>query len=310
MVKSFYVSVLCVVCGALVGCGNYVSYDGDASAVEVESMPVVLEDAPKFKQLDHLTFAGVLAAYSSTSTDQNYVVLDYASMSQSEEALYELERYAALLASIDPLTLESEDERFAFFINAYNVSVIRGVLERFDGDASGFSVLESEGFFKDRLYTVGGQTLSLDQVENLVMRGKFEDATQTAGLDDATLVVLRSWFDAVFPDGVVDARLHAAVNCGALGCPNLNDSAPFVYQATQLDAQLEQATARWLSNAEKGAGPDGISMIFTWFVDDFNQDAGSVEAFIAAHREGGIDGVSLDDRLDYDWSLNSLENVD
>ena len=294
-------------------CGNYVSYDAEGStpaAVDIEQNPVVLEDAPMLTRVNHYALGGVLATHTSRDEAKGDVFVDYNALASDEEALYELERYAALLASIDPLMLESAEERFVYFINAYNVSVIRGVLERFEGDVEGFKVTESEGFFKDRLYTLGGETLSLDQIENLAIRGKFEDEAQTAGLEQETLAALQAWFEATWPDGKkVDARLHAALNCGALGCPNLYATGPYVYQTERLEEQLELATTSWLANAEKGAGPDGISMLFTWFEQDFVEDAGSVEAFIEAHREGGTSGVDLTDRLEYDWTLNAPENA-
>ncbi len=301
--------------GALLtcGCGNYVSYDpADGStpnAPEVELMPVVIDDLPELDSFNHYAFAGVIANHTTTNADGNYVLIDYTTLAGDAEALYEIERYAAALASIDPLDLKSSDEQFAFFINAYNVSVIRGVLERFEGDPVSFSVINSEGFFKDRIYTVGGVALSLDQIENLAMRGKFDDENQTFGLEEDTLATLRSWFEAMWPDGKIDARLHAAVNCGALGCPNLLATGAYVFQARDLDAQLDMMTKAWLANPEKGAGPDGISMIFTWFEVDFVEDAGSVEAFITAHREGGMNGVDMNARLEYDWTLNAPENA-
>lgn len=294
------------------GCGNYVSYDGQGSGapgVDVDTMPVVLDDLPELTTLNHYALAGVLASHTTRSAEGGYVLVDYGTLSEDAEAGYELERYAAALATIDPLKLEGKPAKFAYFINAYNVSVIRGVLERFEGDAAEFSVISSEGFFKDRLYTLGGVPLSLDQVENLVLRGAFEDAAQTAGLSAEELATLQRWNEAVWGGEPIDARLHAAINCGALGCPNLYDAAPHVYQPETLEMQLEAATRDWLANAEKGAGADGISMLFTWFEPDFVADAGSVEAFIAAHREGGTQGVNLTERLEYDWTLNAVGNA-
>lgn len=296
-------------CG--VGCGNYVSYDADdvRAAPQVDLMPVVIDDLPELDAFNHYAFAGVVASHTTQSADGQYILVDYNALAADEEATYELARYAASLASIDPLKLKDSKEQFAFFINAYNVSVIRGVLSKFEGDVASFSVVESDGFFKDRLYTVGGVALSLDQIENLAIRGQFDDEDQTFGLDEDTLAIVRSWHQAMWPDGKVDARLHAALNCGALGCPNLLAMGTHVYQARDLEAQLDAMTRAWLANPEKGAGAEGISMLFTWFESDFVNDAGSVEAFIAAHRDGGTQGVDLDTRLNYDWTLNAPENA-
>ena len=295
-----------------VACGNYISYgegDGLRGAPGEVSAPVVLDDLPELKRLNHSAFAGLIAQHTVESEESEDVLVDYDAIRASEEATYELERYAATLASLDPLKLESKAERFAYFINAYNASVIRGVLARYKGDAATFNVERSEGFFRQRLYTLGGVVLSLDQIENLAIRGKFDEPSQTEGLDEETLQVLRQWFEATWEGEVPDARLHAAVNCGALGCPNLLAHGAYVYRAEELEEQLEERTRAWLQSAEKGAGPQGISMLFNWFKQDFIDDAGSVEAFIEAHRDGGVEGVDLTRRLEYDWTLNAPGNA-
>jgi len=294
--------------GALVlvlsGCGQYVSY-GDGGDPEPDAIreTATLGDFPELEEFNHYTFAGLVAGHTSVSDDGQYVYVDYLGWSGDEEARYELERYTSALATVDPSQLSSADERLAYWINAYNASVIRGVLEKFEDDTS-FRVIDSPDFFGERAYTLGGVTLSLDQIEQGVIRGDFENDGVKA-LSAEELARVETWHQEMWPDGEIDARFHAAVNCGALGCPNLLASAPFAYQADELDAQLEQATRAWLASPEKGAGADGVSMLFTWYKDDFVNDEGSVEAFIAKWRDGGTDGVALDKSLDYDWALNT-----
>ena len=71
--------------------------------------------------------------------------------------------------------------------------------------------------------------------------------------------------------------------------------------------QLDASGTRFLGHSGKGAGPDGISNIFSWFADDFAGSHGSVEEFVAAYREGGDADVDYDALLEYDWSLNVAE---
>lgn len=69
-----------------------------------------------------------------------------------------------------------------------------------------------------------------------------------------------------------EPRIHAAVNCMSLGCPDIREEA---YTADDLDAQLTEQAFRWLQNEEKGMRVNAedneilLSMIFAWFADDF-----------------------------------------
>ena len=89
----------------------------------------------------------------------------------------------------------------------------------------------------------------------------------------------------------------------SLGCPDLLDGA---FQPATVDDQLDAAATRFLAHPAKGAGPDGISTLFSWFASDFEGSHGGAAPFIEAYRVGGTEGVRLDAYLDYDWSLNAL----
>lgn len=298
------VALLCCV-----GCGQYVSYGDEATqAPAATTAPVITElgEFPELDRLNHYALAGLVATFSSEDERGEYVYMDYVALSEDVEASYQLDAYLASLAGLDPLELSAREDRLAYWINAYNASVIRGVLERFEGETS-FSVIESPGFFSTRAFAFGGLLLSLDHIEQGVIRGDFENEAATQGLSEDELATVRQWHESLWEEGRVDARLHAVLNCGALGCPNLLSRKPFVYQGARLEEQLAAATAEWLGSAEKGAGPDGVSMLFTWYRQDFVDDAGSVEAFVEANRAGGKQGVEFSESLSYDWTLNTRQ---
>ena len=286
----------------LAGCGQYVRYDGEAPAAPV-APGAASAGLEQVTQLEHRALADLLASFT-VRDDDGQALVDYPAWEADPEARYQLEAYVGLLAGVDPSGLEGPAERLAYWINGYNAGVIQGVLERFERDLS-FRVIDSPQFFSGRRYTFGGLVISLDQLEHLAMRGQFGEESYTAGLSQEELDQLRAWHEQLWPDGEVDARLHAAVNCGAIGCPDLLAVAPFVWRADQIEAQLERATRRWLADPATGAGPDGISRIFTWFEPDFVAHSGGVSEFIAAHRERGLEGVELGERLEYDWALNT-----
>jgi len=194
------------------------------------------------------------------------------------------------LAGIDPLTLGTQQDQLAYWLNLYNLGVLDGVVRSLSAQPS-FSSVANDGFmlFKMPMVRVGEHTLTLDQIEHGVLRGQ-------------ETVPIAEWHTSLWGKDPVDARIHFAVNCASMGCPDLQ---PLPWQAATLDADLDRAGAAFVANPDKGAGPNGISELFDWFSEDFAAHAGSVEAFVSSFREDGGAGVDFDARIPYDWSLNA-----
>jgi len=144
----------------------------------------------------------------------------------------------------------------------------------------------SPGLFADgpwgaELVTVEGVPLSLDDVEHRILRPIWRDP-----------------------------RVHYAVNCAALGCPDL---ARDPFDAGRLDAQLDRQARRFVNHRRgvrfEGDGDLIVSGIYRWFSEDFGD--GSDRAILRhlrrhaapalAGRLAAADGI---DDHDYDWSLN------
>lgn len=206
-------------------------------------------------------------------------LVDYAALGKDPD-------YAAALrelAAARPEDLATEDERFAFWANAYNLLAIKTIVDRYpiasirDGGNFLFPV------WKKTAGTVAGRDFSLDEIEHDVLRAKFREP-----------------------------RVHFAIVCASVSCPDLRTEP---YTGTRLDEQLAEQTRLFLDNRGKGlaSGPEGksarVSMIFSWFADDF-VPAGGVAAFLRnnASPETAKQIAGLEDDaigyLDYDWSLN------
>ena len=186
-----------------------------------------------------------------------------------------LDAFLGKLAAARPETFSTDTERLAFWINAYNASVLKGVLAHYPLD----SVMSVSSFFKEQAYTIAGEKLSLDQIENQKIRPVYHDP-----------------------------RVHVALVCGAKSCPRLLNRA---YAGVGLDAQLDQQFREFLADATKNrfeaAGPVArISQIFKWYAGDF----GALPAFLkkfappAAQPLLASPALSLQ-YLDYDWKLNA-----
>lgn len=186
-------------------------------------------------------------------------------------------RYPQLLAQIEshPLaSLQGEADTLAFYINVYNVYAIRMVID----NAPLASIRDAGSLFspvwKKPVGMLGGRTVTLDEIEHQILR----------------------------PMG--EPRIHFAIVCASLSCPNLRREA---FTAQGLEQQLQEQTQDFLDNAGKGLQVAGtrvrVSQIFDWFEEDFDS-AGGVEAFVRRYRELP-EGVRVRADIPYNWALNA-----
>jgi len=171
------------------------------------------------------------------------------------------------MEEFDISRLKTSREKMAFYINAYNIAAIRKVLAMYP--TQGITA-KGDGVWKEAAITLGGKALSLDTIENQFLR----------------------------PLG--DARIHFAIVCASLSCPDLRREA---YRAAKLENQLEDQTRSFLKNETKGlrveAGRTGQSQIFEWFAADFKD----VAAFQKKYRPGLPENATRY-AIPYNWSLN------
>jgi hypothetical protein len=191
--------------------------------------------------------------------------------------------FDALVAALARATEPSDrSARLAFFINAYNILAVRTVTEAYPVASIRDIGSLLTSVWKREAGVVAGTARSLDDLEHGILR--------TMG----------------------EPRIHAAVNCASLSCPNLRRRA---YRADRLDAQLDDAMRQWLSSTTKGAriSDDGrtlhVSKIFDWFGSDFTHDGAplleSISPWLPEELRARIDADKVRVRfLDYDWSLN------
>lgn len=222
--------------------------------------------------------------------------VDYAALRGS--ATYDaLEEASRMLHGVGPEDLGTDAERTAFFVNLYNVLSIHGVI------ALGIeeSVMEVPSFFRTVAYRLGAGTLTLDQIENGVLRRN--------GRHPATRA--RSFRDGdprlAYAPSVVDARIHAALVCASKSCPPVG-----FYDPDRLDDQLDLAAAGYVAS-EVEVDDAGRRLILPITFRYYAEDFGDHGAFLLRHAEGeqrrAIEralarGYAVDHPR-YDWSLNA-----
>ena len=107
-----------------------------------------------------------------------------------------------------------------------------------------------------------------------------------------------------------DPRVHYAVNCASIGCPNLQAAA---WRADTLDQDLDRA-ARAYINHPRGVtalagGALRVSSIYVWFKEDFGGDDAGVIAHLRRYAAPPL-ASSLADAAriashHYDWAINA-----
>ena len=175
------------------------------------------------------------------------------------------------------------DEQCAYWINLYNALTLEVVLDHYpvasirDIDIS--PGLFSQGPWGKKLITVEGEPVSLNDIEHRILRPIWRDP-----------------------------RIHYAINCAAMGCPNLQ---PRPFTGRSLDHALDLAAMRFVDSPRGMQIEDGklyVSSLYVWFVDDFGGDDAGVIHHLMAYAEPGtaMQLQKLDDIAghSYDWRLN------
>lgn len=199
----------------------------------------------------------------------------YKAVTRSDRAL--LAAYIAALEATDPATL-ARKEQIAFWINLYNAATVKLILDH-KGIAS---ILDIEKPWDQPVATVKGRALTLNDIEHGIIRPVAKDP-----------------------------RIHYAVNCASIGCP---DIARTPFKGANLDADLD-AAARAYVNHPRGVSVTRdkarLSKIFGWYRDDFGKDDAAlfdhIRHYAAPALAKRLKGVKKAAGHDYDWALNAAE---
>ncbi|WP_261841964.1 DUF547 domain-containing protein [Aliamphritea ceti] len=208
--------------------------------------------------------------------------VDYASVTATDKQ--QLKQLLNEISAIDPRGWSPAEQK-TFWINTYNLAVVSLVLDHYPLESIrdirlSFKSLFNGGPWEDKYLTVAGQELSLNDIEHRILR-------------------------PIWPD----RRLHFALNCASIGCPNL---ATDIYQPESLEQQLDAAEQDFLNNNravfwQPRSKTLQLSSIFDWYQIDF---AGNeVQLLNYLQQQGAVNHEILNDpqlkvSYDYDWNLN------
>ena len=168
-----------------------------------------------------------------------------------------------------PSSSASRSKKMAYWINMYNAHMILAVLNKYPilspMDLAGGKIWDQP------MVKIGGELLTLNDVEHEMLRKKFKDP-----------------------------RIHFAVNCAAKSCPPLSNK---VWTAGNLESQLEKSTKKFVNDPTHNsisAGEVKLSKIFEWYKGDF----GDLLTYIKKYSDTEIGADAVLSFNEYNWNLN------
>jgi len=285
--RFFIIFISLVLFGVLSGCATTKNFVEKAAITDAKlGFPGFTQHVPTSTvTIDHTSFDNFLQTYlvatSENSSAQGANLIRYGAVSQQDQS--RLIDYIDQLQATQVSTL-NRDEQLAFWINLYNAQTVRIVLENYPVDSIRSiksSPFDFKGPWNDTRLNVEGIDLSLDNIENKIIRPVFNDP-----------------------------RIHYGVNCAAIGCPNLRASA---YRGKDINTALDQQARAFINNPRGVSVSDGhviASRIFLWYRKDYGDTEGDVLNHIREYANPDLredlEGVSTIKSYEYDWALNRI----
>jgi hypothetical protein len=191
-----------------------------------------------------------------------------------------------LLAALSKRSLQKalpdDAAKKTFWINLYN---------------AWFQILAARGhrnpnIFQQKLIPVAGLTLSLEEIEQGILRKDFKRLRSLKLPGSFSKKILRR-----LAVRQVDCRIHFALNCGAVSCPPIA-----FYTYSRIHQQLEQATKIFLEGntiIDHQLKKMIVTPLMDWYQEDFT-GPNSVPALIGSVLKQNVTGYAIT-FSEYNW---------
>jgi len=192
--------------------------------------------------------------------------------------------YIDAMSVVDIIAYQ-RSEQLAYWINIYNALMVKLVLDSYP--IASIRKLEQPGGGKKSnpwnrpLIAIDKVSLSLNDIERYILKSNWDDP-----------------------------RIHYAITCPAVGCPNLQ-ATPF--SGVQLDQQLSDAAMAYVNDPRSVVIEGGrlhVSSLYRWNLQAFGGSERAIIEHLMAYAEPDL-AMSLQgfDRLHgdrFDWRLNDV----
>ncbi|SKA38770.1 DUF547 domain-containing protein [Photobacterium toruni] len=219
--------------------------------------------------IDHQQWQQLLTKYLVVNPQQT--LFRYNAVTPADKQ--KLQFYINHLAKLDPRQY-NRDVQFSYWVNLYNALTVQLIINNYPLT----SITKLGGFFSfgpwdQPIVTINNKTLSLNDIEHRILRPIWRDP-----------------------------RIHYAVNCASLGCPDL---LPQVFDSQQLNHQLDAAASRFI-NSDKGVKISSkqttLSSIYDWYDSDFGNQQALLQHINQYLLHNKINANNI--QFDYNWLLN------
>ena len=230
---------------------------------------------------DHQLWSDFLRDYLDTSNPDGIHRVDYDGVTSEDEE--GLKKYLLRLQKI-PVSRLSRIQQLPYWINLYNAFTVHLILEHYPLD----SIVDIRyGFFDfgpwdEKLLQIEDEEVSLNDIEHRILRPIWKDP-----------------------------RLHYALNCASLGCPNLQ---PESFHPGNVESLLNSG-ARDYINHPRGLRFENdddllLSKIYDWYADDFGDNEKELLQHLMRYANQStktrLESFDGDIDYEYDWDLNGL----
>ena len=230
-------------------------------------------------QISHQAWTDFLQKYTQVGSD-GIVRVDYAAVNPQDKQA--LDAYIKTLGDRDASQF-TRNAQLAYWINLYNALTVSVILEHYPVDSIRDikKGLLDVGPWDEKRIVAGGRELSLYDIENGIVRPAWPD----------------------------DPRTHYALNCAAIGCPNLAQTA---YTAANVAQRLQENASLYINDSRGvSVSDDGeltVSKIYNWYRGDFGTTDKAVinhlKQYANPELKKALDQTESIKHYIYDWSLN------
>ena len=224
----------------------------------------------------HKTFDTLLKKV--VKLDGKQALVNYSHLKNDRKLNVSFNSYLKDLSRVTTIQYDSftRDQKLAFLINAYNAFTFKLIVDNYP-TKSIRKIFTWSDPWKEKFFKLLGEDMNLNMIEHGIIRKKFKEP-----------------------------RIHFAVVCASIGCPNILKNA---YTSSNLESELGNSERHFFQDQNKNYynssnGKIYVSKIFDWYGDDFKQtkQGSLIKYLMHQHKLTGKEpGHSY---LSYSWDLN------
>ncbi|KTD08082.1 DUF547 domain-containing protein [Legionella jamestowniensis] len=215
------------------------------------------------------------------TNEEGINLVDYANLTDADYDL--LKSYLTKMSKVD-IDAYNRDEQLAFWINLYNALTVQIIADYYPvGSIEEINIspgLFSIGPWGAKLITINGTPLSLDEINNRIIRPIWNDP-----------------------------RTHYAINNGTIGAANLSKKA---YRGSTIETDLNEDASEYINSLRGAQVIEGeliVSKIYEWYNEDFGGSKADIithlKQFAKEPLRSQLKHINTIDGYVYNWHLNS-----